>query len=207
MVGWGALSLTTWSLPPCQPFPKRHQGPGNSSTRWARRSKLCSTTRTSTSPPPKPAWRLTQSLGKIARFAGLKTFPLVISHRCTRLGVQARERTVYLAGPHTHTHAPAADQGVLPPTNGTARHSPYGRAQLKQCPPGVLGQRLDLTAPPRIKAGYLGTYYGPDRAYNRVLIPSYGLSPSSFWNDIDSGLPMLLLLALPRLSSQLMLPA
>ena len=53
----------------------------------------------------------------------------------------------------TRTHAPAADQGVLPPSNGTARHLPYGRAQLEWCPLDVLGQCLDLTAPPRTKAG------------------------------------------------------
>ena len=159
MVGSGALSLPTWSRAPSQPFPKRHQGPGNSSTRWAPRSKLCSTTQTSTRLPPQAnmvanpeaglGWNC--SLGKTARFAGLKAGPPVIRHRSTRLGVQAHRKDS-LRSRSTHTHPPAADQGILPPTNGTARHSPNGRAQLEQCPLGVLGQCLDLTAAPRPEA-------------------------------------------------------
>ena len=128
----GALSLTTWSLPQSQPFRKRHQGSGNSSTRWAPRSKLCSTTQTSTSPPPQASmvanaeaglgWNC--SLGKTARFAGLKAVPPVIPHRSTELGVQAERKDRPSQSTHA-VHAPAADQGD--PSSNRWHSSPFPR--------------------------------------------------------------------------------
>ena len=91
-VGSGALSLTTWSLPPSQPFRKRHQGSGSSSTGWAPPSKLqdCAT-RSSASPPPQ-AGMITDNLGvprvtivifKICRgsFRGQLGLELLVSQR------------------------------------------------------------------------------------------------------------------------------
>ena len=124
MVGSDALSLPTWSRAPSQPFPKRHQGPGNSSTRWAPRSKLCSTTQTSTRLPPQAnmvanpeaglGWNC--SLGKTARFAGLKAGPPVIRHRSTRLGVQAhRKDSLRSRSTHAHTHRQQTRGSFLQP--------------------------------------------------------------------------------------------
>ena len=124
MVSSGALSLKTWSLPPRQPFQKRHQGSGNSSTRWAPRSKLCSTIQTSTSPPPQASmvanpeaglgWNW--SLGKTASFSGLKAVPHVIPHRSTRLGVQAQAKdSLPSRFTHAHTHRRQTTGSFLQP--------------------------------------------------------------------------------------------
>ena len=108
----------------------RAGGRAGALARWALRSGLCSTTQTCTSPPPQASMVANPPAGFGWNWS---------------LGKTAR-----FAG-----HAPPSipHKSSRPPSHGTARHSPYDRSQLEQCPLGVLGQCLDLTAPSRTKAG------------------------------------------------------
>ena len=130
MVGSGALNLTTRSLPPSQLFRKRHQGSSNSF------NTLGPSIQALQHPPdlhepgpqasmvanPKAGLGWNWSLGKTAGFAELKAVPPVIPHRSTRLGVQAQRRTVYLAGPQTHTRTGGRPRG---PSSNQLRSSPF----------------------------------------------------------------------------------
>ena len=115
------------------------QASGNSSTRWAPRSTFCSTTQTSTSPPPKASmvaspqaglgWNW--SLGKTTRCAGLKAVPPVIPHRSTigwRCKLKERTPMAQLSirpWPRSTRTVSAWRVGAMPGSNSAAPEQIY----------------------------------------------------------------------------------